>query len=322
MVATIPVAGPAVVTSPLPPLRALQAFESFGKLGSVSAAARALGVTPGAISQQLRLLEDHVGLVLMVKDGRRATLTPTGRIYHELISQGFGRLRLAQEYLEAQRQSEELTISGMPTLMQKWLNPLLPDFQTRADKVTMRVLATHQETDPLMMEQTFRLTYGEVARRYFYSRVLFTDHCFPVCAPSFLDRYPQAATPDGLAELPLIGIDWGAAYTSEPHWRDWFDAQGCAEGAALRPVAVYSLSGLALDAAADGQGAVLAQASFAEDYLRSGRLVRLSPHSLTMPDPYYICWGPMTLERSAARAFLNWLMAQCRDRRGGAHQKD
>ena len=310
------------MTNTLPPLRALQAFEAFGKLGSVSAAARALRVTPGAISQQLRLLEEHAGLVLMVKDGRRAALTPTGRLYHELISQGFGRLVQAQEYLETQRQCEELTISGMPTLIQKWLNPLLPKFQSRADKVTMRVLATHQEPDPLMMEQAFRLTYGEAARRYFHSRVLFTDHCFPVCAPAFLDRHPQAATPEGLATLPLIGIDWGAAYTSEPHWRDWFDAQGGAEGTALRQAAVYSLSGLALDAAADGQGVVLAQASFVGDLLSSGQLVRLSPHSLTMPDPYYICWGPTTLERSAPRAFLNWVMAQCKDRRGGTQPRD
>ena len=67
------------MTSSLPPLRALQAFECFGRTGSVNAAARALGVTPGAISQQLRLLEEHLGVVLLVKDGRRAALTPAVR---------------------------------------------------------------------------------------------------------------------------------------------------------------------------------------------------------------------------------------------------
>ena len=88
------------MTSSLPPLRALQAFECFGRTGSVNAAARALGVTPGAISQQLRLLEEHLGVVLLVKDGRRAALTPAARAYHELISQGFGRLALAQAWLK------------------------------------------------------------------------------------------------------------------------------------------------------------------------------------------------------------------------------
>lgn len=292
----------------LPPLRALQAFECFGRLGSVSAAARALGVTPGAVSQQLRLLEEHVGVVLLVKDGRRATLTSAARAYHELISQGFGRLMLAQDYILAHKQSEELTISGLPTLVQKWLNLRLPDFQASARDLAIRVIATHQEPDPHMLEQTFRLTYGEAARRYLHSRALFTDRCFPVCSPDFLRRHPEACKPASLAHLPLIGIDWGERYTTEPHWRDWFEAQGVEDIPAIRPVVVHSMSGLALEAAVAGQGAVLAQGSFVENDLRAGHLLRLSEASLQMPDPYFICWGPTTLDRPVAQDFLNWLM--------------
>ena len=118
-----------------------------------------------------------------------------------------------------------------------------------------------------------------------YSRVLFTDHCFPACSPDFLKRFPQAVTPEGLAAVPLVGIDWGGGYASEPQWCEWFESQGVRPAPPVRLVAVYSLSGLALDAAVDGQGAVLAQAAFADDHIRRGRLVRLSPHSLTMPDP-------------------------------------
>lgn len=300
----------------LPPLRAPQAFECFGRVGSVNAAARALGVTPGAISQQLRLLEEHVGIVLLIKDGRRATLTPAARAYHELLSQGFGRLALAQDYIMAHKQSEELTISGFPTFMHKWLNPRLPEFQASARDLAIRVISTHQEPDPQMLEHSFRLTYGEAARRYLHSRALFTDHCFPACAPAFLERNPQAREPAALARLPLIGIDWGDGYTTEPHWRDWFEAQGLDDIPAIRPVAVHSMSSLALEAAISGQGAVLAQGSFVADDLRAGRLVRLSEASLTLPDPYFICWGPTTLDRPVARDFLNWLMRATRPLRG------
>lgn len=66
----------------LPPLRAMQAFESFGRLGSVNAAARELGVTPGAISQQIKLLEDQLQMPLIMKDGRRAALAPKAKSYH------------------------------------------------------------------------------------------------------------------------------------------------------------------------------------------------------------------------------------------------
>ena len=216
------------MTGTLPPMRALQTFEAFGRLGSVTAAARALGVTPGAVSQQLRLLEDHAGLLLIVKEGRRATLTPTGRKYHELIVQGFGRLMQAQEYLSTQRQVEELTISGMPTLMQRWLNPLLPDFQRRSDGVAVRVVATHQESDPQLLEQSFRLTYVDAARPYPYSRVLFTDHCFPACSPDFLKRFPEAVTPEGLAAVPLVGIDWGAAIPASRNGANGSNPKACA----------------------------------------------------------------------------------------------
>lgn len=126
--------------------------------------ASALGVTPGAISQQLRLLEEHVGVVLLVKDGRRATLTPAARAYHGLISQGFGRLTLAQDYILTHRQSEELTLSGFPTLLHRFLNPRLADFRASSGDLAIRMVATHQEPDPQMLEQTFRLTYGEASR--------------------------------------------------------------------------------------------------------------------------------------------------------------
>lgn len=306
----------------LPPLRALQAFEAFGRLGSVNAAASALGVTSGAISQQLRLLEEHIGAVLLVKDGRRATLTPTARTYHGLISQGFGRLMLAQDYIQAHRQSEELTISGFPTLMSHFLNRRLPEFQAMRKNVAIRVLATHQDADPYMLEQTFRLTYGEASRQYMHTRILYTDHCFPVCSPDFLGRFPQARDPAGLIDLPLLGIDWGKNYTTEPHWRDWFVSCGIQDLPAIRQVAVYSVSGLALQAAIAGQGAVLAQASFVEGDLQAGRLVRLSDDSLPMPDPYHICWGPTTLEQPVARDFLNWLVLITKPMRSANMQQD
>ena len=291
----------------IPPLRALQAFDAFGRLGSVNAAASALGVTPGAISQQLHLLEDHVGVPLMLRDGRREVLTPAGRSYHDLVAQGFGRLIVAQDYIHAHRRAEHLTISGFPTLLHKFVNPRLGSFATGTEH-TIRIIATHQEPDPQTMEQMFRLTYGEASKRFAHARVLYTDHCFPVCSPRFLARHPEARDPAALIRLPLIAIDWGQGYTSEPDWRDWFLAQGLTDPAGVRPGLVHSMSSLALDAAADDQGAVLAQGSFVQDDLQSGRLVRLSPVSLPMPDPYHVCWGPSTLDQGIARSFLNWLM--------------
>lgn len=303
----------------LPPLRALQAFEALGRLGSVNSAAQELGVTPGAVSQQIRLLEDHVAMTLVVKDGRGVSLTPQARVYLDFVTQGFDRLRLARDYIEAQKSGAEITISGLPTLMLKWLGPHLYRFQAETPEISVRLEATHREPDPKMLDQMFRLTYGQAANRYAHSRILFTDTCFPVCSPEFLARNPDATDPAHLPLLPLVDVDWGAAYADVPRWKDWFAQFGPGPGPGLRPIGVYSLSSLALEAAASGQGIALAQASFAEADLRLGRLVRLSEQSLPLPEAYYVCWGLQTLGHQVARDFLNWLMQVSR---GNRHLND
>lgn len=295
----------------LPPLRALQAFEAFGRLGSVSGAAQELGVTAGAVSQQLKVLEAHLGIQMVLKDGRRAALSPDAKLYHELVHSGFDRLRNAQQVLSQQKLGADLKVSGLPTLLLKWLTPQLHRFQSIAAEVPIRLEATHKEPEAQMLGHMFRLTYGAVANRFPHTRALYTDRCFPVCSPEFLTRHPEARTAEGLGKLPLIEIDWGPAYASVPRWRDWLAYQNNTVPP-LKPVAVHSLSSSALEAAAAGQGVALAQLSFVSLDLELGRLVRLSSAALPMPEPYYVCWGNATLGQPNARAFLNWLMAAAR----------
>lgn len=303
------------MSTSLPPLRALQAFEAFGRLGTVHGAAKELGVTPGAISQQLRLLEDHVGIPLIQRDGRGAMPTAAARVYHEMISQGFDRLFRAQDFIASHRVSEDLTISGLPTLIQKWLNPLIHRFQETVGDTSIRLIATHREMEPIMLEQIFRLTYGQAAQRYPHTRALFTDTCFPACSPAFLATHPEAVNAQQLIKLPLIGIDWGMDDTAAPHWSDWFASEGVEVATPIRPVAVHSLSSTALESAVVGRGVVLAQSSFAAGDLESGRLVRLSPRTIPMPGSYFICWGTATLNRGVAREFLNWILAEAKAQR-------
>ncbi|WP_323778784.1 LysR substrate-binding domain-containing protein [Leisingera sp.] len=295
----------------LPPLRALQAFEAFGRLGSVSSAAQELGVTSGAISQQLKVLEDHLELKLINKDGRRAALSTEAKAYHRLVTDGFDRLRTAQSVVQRAKMDADLKVSGLPTLLLKWLNPLLHDFQSRVEEIPLRLEATHIEPDAEMSAEMFRLTYGSVAQRFPHSRQLFVDTCFPVCSPLFLENHPEARTAEGLSRLSLIDIDWGSAYTTVPRWSDWF-AEHDVGDVRVKPVAVHSLSSSALEAAVGGQGVVLAQRSFVSFDLELGRLVRLSDDSLTMPEAYFVCWGDTTLQQPNARDFLNWVTAMGR----------
>lgn len=293
----------------LPPLRALQAFESFGRLGSVSAAAQELGVTAGAISQQIKLLEDHLQIPLIMKDGRRAALVPAASSYHVLVSEGFKKLQQAQDLLTKQASGLDVNVSGLPTLLLKWLQPRLKSFEARHGETSIRLEATHGEPDPEFLNHMFRLTYGSVSESYPHARSLFYDDCFPVCSPDFLKEHPEALDVTALPRLPWIDIDWGPEYTSIPKLNTWLALQGL-EPLHRKPTSVHSLSSSALEAAASGQGIALAQLSFASVDLGRGRLIRISQESIKMPEPYFICWGPTMLKSDKSRHFLNWILAE------------
>ena len=293
----------------LPSLRAMQAFESFGRLGSVNAAARELGVTPGAISQQIKLLEDQLQMPLIMKDGRRAALAPKVISYHSVLSSGFERLRHAQVILAQQASELDIHVSGLPTLLSKWLQPRLHSFEVRHGEVSIRLEATHNEPDPEFLDHMFRLTYGSVSEEFPHARALFRDVCFPVCSPEFLKAHPEALDPSELPNLPWVDIDWGPAYLSVPRLGTWLDTQGLPEPK-HKPISVHSLSSSALEAVAGGQGIALAQLSFASVDLSLGRLIRMSRKSINMPEPYYICWGALTLENEKSLKFLNWLLSE------------
>ena len=293
----------------LPPLRAMHAFESFGRLGSVSAAARELGVTPGAISQQIKLLEEHLRMPLIAKDGRRASLAPKAKAYHAVLSAGFEKLKQAQHLLSQQVADLDVHVSGLPTLLLKWLNPRLHRFEASFGEASIRLEATHVEPDPEFLDHMFRLTYGAVSYMFPHSRVLFRDTCFPVCSPDFLKNHPDALDPAKIAQLPWIDIDWGPAYSTVPRLSHWLVDQGLPK-LAHNPMSVHSLSSSALEAAASGQGIALAQSSFASTDIELGRLVRMSQESVQMPEPYYICWGPQMMENEKSRNFLNWVLSE------------
>jgi LysR family glycine cleavage system transcriptional activator len=298
-----------IMSSILPPLRALQAFESFGRLGSVNAAAQELGVTAGAISQQIKLLEGHLNMPLIMKDGRRAALVPNAKSYHAVISAGFDKMKHAHVFLAQQNSELDINVSGLPTLISKWLQPRLHSFEAGYPDVSIRLEATHGEPAPEFLDHMFRLTYGTASDVFPHARALFHDVCFPVCSPGFLKQNPQALDPSKLSELPWVDIDWGPAYPSVPRLGTWLTTQGLAEPT-RKPTSMHSLSSSALEAVASGQGIALAQSSFASVDLGLGRLIRLSQEAVKMPEPYFICWGPMMLEQEKSRCFLNWVLAE------------
>jgi len=292
-------------TRRLPPLRALEVFEAVCRFGGVARAGEELGVSPGAVSQQLRVLEDHLGQPLFNRDGRRLELTEPARAYFERVFEGFERLRDAHKVLDRNRDFEGLAISALPSLLLKWLAPRVCAWQQTRPYIDLRLESTHREGVLSDGSVDFRLTYGHGAGLHRHAAELFTDSVVPVASPALA----LAATPAQIAALPLIHIDWRPDHANGPTWGNWFAMAGVAYGEAAPPRG-YALSSVALDAAIAGQGVALGQRSFIEQDLRAGRLVALSDLALTLPAPYLVAWSETTMRKPGARDFLDWLLAE------------
>ncbi|RFC62204.1 LysR family transcriptional regulator [Fulvimarina endophytica] len=288
-----------------PSLRALEAFEAFGRVGSVTKAAAELGVSAGAVSQQLRKAEEALGINLVERRGRTVALTNWGRRYHEMISKSFAGFREAQEAIERMRMSSVLTISCLPSLASKWLTPALFDWQSRHAGTTVNLLAREIEPDLTAEEVDFRISYGGKSQNYDQYAELFTDWVVPACSPEFLARHP-VKEPGAILATTLLGIAWARDHRQPPTWNEWAASIGepyrKREGEVL-----LSLSSAAIDAAIQGRGFVLAQWSMAAADIRAGRLVVPFERPLRLAEPYFVAWERSALEKPLGSKLRSWI---------------
>lgn len=298
----------------LPPLRALQVFDTLGRCASIAEAAKRLGISPGAVSQQMKLLEDSLGITLLVKEGRRNRLTAAGSRFHESCADAFERLRIAQAEVVLSRDTSHLRISALPSLMSRWLAPRVFDWQEANKTVNVYLDGSHAEPAANGYEIDFRITYSDRAIDAENAIELFRDCVVPVCSPDVLRGDISRLAPAELLNYPLLCIDWLPKFASPPSWRDWFESTG-ADSARLQANLqdsrrVFSLSAMAIEAALAGQGFVLAQYSMVAKELESGRLLMPIAHALPLPASYYLTWTKSAFDKEHCRQFHRWLLAR------------
>jgi LysR family glycine cleavage system transcriptional activator len=294
----------------LPPLRALQAFEAVGRRGSVTEAAAELNVSPGAVSQQIRRIEQALGVQLLERRGKGLELTHWGRLYHREIAQGFAKLRGAQDSLARARGESGLVVSCLPSVAGKWLGQRLFDWQDRHPGAPIRLIGTEVEPRLGLDRTDFRITYGDPARLFDHYAELFTDWIVPACAPALLAGR-EITGPAELLALPLLGIDWDLAPGTLPDWTEWARSAGL--GAVEAKIALtFSLSGSAIDAAVGGRGVVLGQLAMIADEVAAGRLVIPVDHRMPLPFPYFLAWDRAALAKPFGQEFRSWIVAVAR----------
>ncbi|MFI8019900.1 LysR substrate-binding domain-containing protein [Serratia marcescens] len=282
----------------LPKLSAILAFETAARTGSLARAADALALTAAAVSQQIRQLEQHLGITLFIRAKSGVTLTEQGADYLAYVQEAFEMLRVAQQHVERQRGKQALTVFALPALASKWLNPALGDWLAQCPDGDLRLHATHAAVDFAHSAADFALCFGDQDYPLLEKVQLFQDRVEPVCSPALREC-------GDWTRLPLIHVDWGKESQFLPGWHEWFTTAD--RPPPPRRGLTYNLTSLAIDAAVQGRGVLLGQRRLIARELAEGQLVTLAEPALPLSKPYYVVYPPRTLEKPGAAVFLAWL---------------
>lgn len=288
----------------LPSLSGLRAFEAAARHLSVTLAAGELNVTPGAVSLQIRDLEQSLGVRLFDRLPRRLRLTEDGEGYFKAMRSAFRLMREATEELLARARPATLSISCTPTFAAQWLVPRLPNFEERMPGIDIRISASNRLVDFVRDGVDIAIRHGFGRYEGLVSERLLDDDLVPVIAPALRETRPLD-TPDDLINHVLIHD------VHRQDWRLWLEAMGVSEIDAMRGP-VFTDSNGAIEAAKAGDGVGLVRLSLVAREIQERRLVAPFSRGVSTGLAYYVVYPPGALDRPAVTALRQWLTDEAR----------
>lgn len=315
----------------LPPLNGLKTFEVAARLSSFKAAADELCVTQAAVSRQIRQLESSMGLELFTRGHRRVELTDAGHKLYSVCHRAFDDIAAVTRDLRQSQVPAYLNLHSTSSFSRLWLVPKLTKLRQEHPDIHLHLISV--EENPQVQEKfDAAVTLGLEESPDYHAQFLFGEDIFPVCTPEFLQQHPEAATLEGLQELPLLDLDpkyWRARLWSPVDWRFWlaqFDDAGQADtdrkesrAKEIKPEFYFSHFPMLIDAVLEGVGIGLGWQHLVQDMLDSGRLVR--PVAEHYPSPgrghYFVCRKDL-MHRPEMQLLSEWLLNETAVFRGEA----
>jgi DNA-binding transcriptional LysR family regulator len=289
----------------LPSLNALAAFESAARHLSLTRAASELNVTPGAVSKQVKSLENEVGRPLFVRLHRALELTPEGEIVAKALQDAFERVSATLQQVSHNPATRAVSIGSTMAFAQYWLMPRLHGFWTAHQDIVVDHMISDRNADLFRTDVDLRIRYGDGQWPDETAVKFFDDRIAAVASPAFLARHPIRSARD-LAGLPLLsveGVDWT--------WTTWSDFLRAA-GAPSRKLNIRRFNSyvIAMQAAEDGQGVALGWMTMIAPLLARKSLVQVTEASMDAPQSFYVTWAASRALSSEAVILRDWLLAQ------------
>lgn len=289
----------------------LISFEAVVRLGSYTKAAVELNVTQPAISRQIRELERYLGFSLFHKQGGRAILTPGGSRLYNSVSTHL--TEISKDALAARRDSQQrvILLHAVVVAATHWLLPALPQFHASHPGIKLRIIASD---DPVDTEDNVDvwIRFGKGDWPGMWSRLLFDEVIFPICAPSIMERLGSPVTLMDLSSAPLLQLEGNKGPWLD--WRNWFACFTTQPPDQIERAMMSNYTVL-LHAAVRGQGVALGWKYMVAEDLQAGRLVQ--PLDLGIASEYgeFLVASPERLRDPEIRTVCAWLLMQARKTR-------
>lgn len=291
-------------------LNALRAFEASARHQSFSSAADELNVTPAAVGQLVRTLEQWLGAPLFHRGSSgksRLVLTEAAECALPDIQIGFERLALGLERMRGSSFNEALTVTVSPAFAAKWLLPRIERFHAAWPETDVRLDTQLKAVDFLTQRIDIGMRYGAGHWPGLIAEKLMGEEIYPVCSPQLRKTPDGLQTHEALSDETLIhdlSMDGHAGFTT---WATWLEAAGIKSVSTQRGMKINN-SAAVLQAAIEGQGIALARSVMAGDDLAAGRLIRLFPAiRIASPLAYYVVYRPESAGLPRLKAFRDWL---------------
>lgn len=293
----------------LPSLKALHTFEVAARCASFTEAAEELNVTLGAVSRQIRHLENELGVELFHRKGNAVALNETGKRLAIDVTRALTLLQKASDRVRPEQQ-QTLKLTCTLGIASHWLAVRLPALRRADPDVSLVLDANESLRDMANGEADIAIRYSPTRTPPPHSRELLADAFAPLASPAFLAAHPKLATPADVAQSQLIHSPWKDAQgLGIANWQDWFMAFG--EGiTAPRGILTFNSVGHALQEAIEGNGIVLGSLAVAQDALATGKLVRVFDEDRQLPAAYQyrLCWADSAFVSATTRHWVNLLL--------------
>jgi LysR family transcriptional regulator, glycine cleavage system transcriptional activator len=294
---------PKIDLKQLPPLKALKGFEAATRHQSIRDAADELCLTHPAVSHQVQLIEDALGVTLFVQEGRHIVSTEEGKVLYPYVRAAFESLLEGVEEVHRNALDKPLRVQTYVTASIRWLAKRVPQFLADHPeiKLTLNTCAVEWEFDDVHADVGLVYCEAEPDPAKFHWVPLYEYSLFPVCSPAVAQAMGTTPTAQDLMTKPLVAI-----YTEVQNWQTWFDSAG----AVFQPSAPYLMVdtlAVALEMALNGEGIALVNGPFVDQDLASGRLVQPIAHKAVCPGAWGLICRKDMKENLRIRTFMEWV---------------